>query len=155
VSFQDETTGQLIDLNGASNYSYDSNGTVSSPEVRFFTLTVSSIPQNAPSVPTGLVSRIGIFHRSYFNSILSHSIILQWKANSETDLAGYNVWRSKSSKNGYVRLNAAPFLKSLFTDNQVKTGTTYYYVVTAVGKNGCESGFSQEAVGTAGHPTRR
>ena len=155
VSLQDQTTGQSIDLNSASSYSYGSTGTVSSPEVRFFTLTVNSIPQNAPTVPTGLVSRMGNFHRSYFNSVLSHTILLQWKANSETDLAGYNVWRSQSSKNGYVRLNSVPFLRSLFLDKQVKTGTTYYYVVTAVGKNGCESGFSQETAATAGRSTLR
>jgi hypothetical protein len=157
VSFQDQTTGQLIDLNGSSSYSYSSNGTISSPEVRFFTLTVSRIPQNVPSVPTGLVSSSGVLHFPGIHNIRLpfHYIRLQWKADNPTNLAGYSIWRSMIKGSGYVRLNAVPFLENLYLDKQVKTGTTYYYVVTAVGTNGCESGFSQETGATAGRSSLR
>jgi hypothetical protein len=157
VSLQDQTTGQMIDLNGAPSYSYSSNGTISSPEVRFFTLTVSSISQNIPSVPTGLVSSGGVFHFPGFHYIRLpfHFIRLQWNADNPTNLAGYSIWRSTSTGSGYVRLNAVPFLGNGYLDKQVKTGITYYYVITAVGKNGCESGFSQETVATAGQPNLR
>jgi len=156
VSFQDQTTGQVIDLNGSSSYSYSSIGTVGSPEVRFFTLTVNSIPQYVPSVPTGLVSRDGVSHYpgSHYIRLPFHYIRLQWKADSPANFAGYNIWRSTSNGSGYVRLNATPFLRNLYLDKQIKTGTTYYYVVTALGTNGCESGFSQQTAATAGHPTR-
>ena len=156
VSFQDQTTGQAIDLNGSSSYSYSSIGTVGSPEVRIFTLTVNSIPQNVPSVPTGLVSRDGVSHYpgSHYIRLPFHYIRLQWKADSPANFAGYNIWRSTSNGSGYVRLNATPFLRNLYLDKQIKTGTTYYYVVTALGTNGCESGFSQQTAATAGHPTR-
>jgi len=157
VSLQDQTTGRLIDLNGAPNYSYTSNGTISSPEVRFFTLTVSSIPQNVPSVPTGLVSSGSVFHFPGFHNIRFpfHYIRLQWKADNSTNFAGYNIWRSTSNGSGYIRLNAVPFLSNWYLDKQVETGTTYYYVVTAVGTNGCESGFSNETMVTAGRATLR
>ncbi|MBI3597834.1 MAG: hypothetical protein HY203_11855 [Nitrospirae bacterium] len=150
VSLQDQTTGQWIDLNAASSYSYSSNGTVSSPEIRFFTLTVSSIPQNAPAIPTGLVSRSGSFNHSFF-----HPILLLWKGNSETDLAGYNVWRSLSSGSGYVRLTRVPTVRNQYVDMRVAQGPVYHYVITAVGKNGCESGFSKETMARAGRPTPR
>jgi hypothetical protein len=150
VSFKDQTTGQSIDLNSTPGYTFSSNGTVGSPEVRFFTLTVTSIPQNAPSVPTGLVSSGGISQLPRF-----HFVRLAWKADNPTNLAGYNIWRSRSSGSGYVRLNAVPFLNNWYLDKQVKTGTTYYYVVTAMGTNGCESGYSKQTTATAGQPTLR
>jgi len=150
VSLKDQTTGQSIDLNSVHSYSYSSNGTVSSPEVRFFIFTVSSIPQNAPPVPTGLVSTGGI------SSLPGYYFIrLAWKADAPANLAGYNIYRSTSSRGGYVRLNAVPILNNWYLDKQVKTGTTYYYVVTAVGTNGCESGYSKQTTATAGQPTLR
>jgi hypothetical protein len=144
VSFQDQTTGQLIDLNAASSYSYTSNGTGSSPEIRLFTLTVNSIPQNTPSIPTGLRSRIRYlsFHR-YLN------VQLHWTANKSPSLAGYYVWRSTSIGGGYVRLNTVPTLSNWYVDKHLTAGTAYHYVVTAAGTNGCESSFSQETVATA------
>ncbi|MBI3811726.1 MAG: hypothetical protein HY283_05925 [Nitrospirae bacterium] len=138
VSFQDQTTGQLIDLNAASSYSYASNGTGGSPEIRLFTLTLNSISQNAPATPTGLESRS---RKSY--------IQLRWTANKSTDLAGYYVWRSTSIGGGYVRLNTVPTLDYKYLDQNVVAGTAYHYVVTSAGTNGCESSFSQETVATA------
>lgn len=138
VSFQDQTTGQLIDLNAASSYSYTSNGTGGSPETRFFTLTLNSIPQNAPSIPTELESR----SRKLY-------IQLRWTANNRTNLSGYYVWRSTSIGGGYVRLNTVPTFSNRYVDKHVTAGTAYHYVVTAAGTNGCESSFSQETVATA------
>lgn len=138
VSFQDQTTGQLIDLNAAPSYSYASNGTGGSPEIRFFILTLNSIPQNAPSMPTGIESKSG---KSF--------IQLRWTANNRTGLAGYYVWRSTSIGGGYVRLNTVPIPGLKYVDQNVAAGTAYHYVITSMGTNGCESSFSQETVATA------
>jgi hypothetical protein len=143
VSFQDQTTGQLIDLNAGSSYSYASNGTGGSPEIRYFTLTLNSIPQNAPAIPTGLESRS------------AHVIQLKWTANTDAGLAGYHVWRSLGSGSGYQRLTATPTTKNKYLDTQVTAGIAYHYVVTAMGTNGCESGFSNETVATAGRASLR
>lgn len=61
------------------------------------------------------------------------SITLAWTANTEADLRGYNVYRSTTSPvvQG-APLNSAPLTTTGFVDSAVSTGTTYYYVVTAV-----------------------
>ena len=137
IRFQDQTSGQTINL-GGSPYSYASSGTAGSPETRYFVLTVESVVQNAPSVPDGLISRRR-----------KEGIRLRWTANSEADLGGYHVWRSLVSGGGYERLTTAPVLENRYADQATATGMTYYYVVTAMGANGCESGFSQQTVAIA------
>jgi hypothetical protein len=138
VSFEDQTTGQLIDLNAASTYSFDSTGNSGVPEIRLITLTVNRLPQNAPPPPSEVMirSRKG-------------SIQLGWTANRKIDLAGYNVWRSTSNGGEYVRLTSTPIRHNRYADQQTTAGMTYYYVVTALGGNSCESGFSQQTAATA------
>src|SRR5919204_644470 len=63
---------------------------------------------------------------------------LAWSANTEPDLAGYNVYRStslpvplSSPVNGSTKLTTPAFL-----DTGLTNGTTYYYVVEAVDTSG-------------------
>lgn len=74
----------------------------------------------------------------------SHTAKLTWNASgSGKTVAGYNVYRSTTSGSGYQRL---AFTNQLtFTDATVVSGTTYYYVVTAVTAYGTESSYSTEA----------
>jgi fibronectin type 3 domain-containing protein len=71
-----------------------------------------------------------------------------WNANSEADLAGYNIYRSTTHGSGYVKINTAPIPKSAtptFVDNiNGSVQATYYYVVTAIDTSGNESGHSNE-----------
>lgn len=69
---------------------------------------------------------------------------LTWNANTETDLAGYNVYRSETSGSGYVKINGSLATSSTYTDNSVTEAITYYYVVTAVDTSSNESGNSNE-----------
>ena len=74
---------------------------------------------------------------------VQYSVDLSWNP-STSAVAGYNVYRGSQSGGPYQILN--PGLQSLaFTDSNVQSGTTYYYVVTAVDANGIESAFSDEA----------
>jgi len=74
---------------------------------------------------------------------VQHGVDVSWTASTST-VAGYNVYRSSQSGGPYQILNAT--LQSLtFTDSTVQSGTTYYYVVTAVDGSGVESVFSNEA----------
>ena len=74
---------------------------------------------------------------------VQHSVDVSWTASTST-VAGYNVYRGSQSGGPYSILNST--LQSLtFTDSTVQSGTTYYYVVTAVDGNGVESIFSNEA----------
>ncbi len=72
---------------------------------------------------------------------------LTWTANSEPDLAGYNVYRSAVSGGSVTKLNSAPVTGTTYDDAPPGTGT-FYYVVTAVDTSGNESAPSAEVAGT-------
>jgi rhamnogalacturonan endolyase len=76
------------------------------------------------------------------------TVSLDWNDNSESDLDGYNMYRSTASGSGYSRLNGSLLSSSNYTDNSVTNGTTYYYVVTAVDKSSNESNYSSEVSAT-------
>ncbi|MBN1186266.1 MAG: T9SS type A sorting domain-containing protein [Bacteroidales bacterium] len=85
------------------------------------------------------------------------SVSLNWDDNSESDLAGYNIYRSATSGSGYSKINGSLVAVSEYTDNSVINGTTYYFVVTAVDYSGNESANSMEVsatpAGGGGDPT--
>lgn len=66
--------------------------------------------------------------------------LVQWNANSESDLAGYSVYRGLSAGGPFTKLNG-PLLTTLsYTDNAIPTGaTTVFYRVSASDVNGNES----------------
>jgi uncharacterized membrane protein len=72
---------------------------------------------------------------------IQHSVAITW---SDTDLgiAGYNVYRPTASPGNYVKLNSSLVTTMSYTDATVQSGTTYYYVITAVDSSGVESAFS-------------
>jgi hypothetical protein len=72
------------------------------------------------------------------------TVTLAWNDSNEGDLAGYYVYRSKTSGSGYTRLTSSLLTGSRYEDVNVPPGTTCYYVVTAVDQNSNESGYSNE-----------
>ena len=90
-----------------------------------------------PAAPTGLGASAG-----------DGTVSLNWNDNNESDLAGYNIYRSTTPGSGYGKLNASLLTSSDYTDNSVTNGTTYYYVVTAVDANANESVYSDQASAT-------
>jgi len=72
-----------------------------------------------------------------------HSVRLNW-GRSATKVAGYNVYRSQISGRQYARLNSVLDRDTTFTDGTVQSGQIYYYVTTAVGRDGIESTFSNQ-----------
>ncbi|MHC5155313.1 MAG: fibronectin type III domain-containing protein [Planctomycetota bacterium] len=85
-----------------------------------------------PTAPSGLAAAKGI-----------QLIILNWADNQEGDLAGYNVYRSFTSGGGYDLLDS-DIGDSGYLDDTAVSGTTYYYVVTAVDTSFNESAYSSE-----------
>ena len=69
---------------------------------------------------------------------------LNWTANSESDLAGYNVYRSQTSGSDYVQVNISLVTQNAYQDSGLTNGVTYYYVVTAVDESDNESQYSEE-----------
>jgi hypothetical protein len=70
-----------------------------------------------------------------------HKVTLTWAASS-TSGAGYNVYRGAISGGPYALL-ASGMASTSYTDTNVQSGTTYYYVTTAVDSAG-ESAYSNE-----------
>jgi fibronectin type 3 domain-containing protein len=100
-----------------------------------FTWTVTPLP---PAAPQGLTAVAG-----------DGSVSLNWTANSEPDLAGYNVYRSTSSPvQTTTPLNGTLLTSPNYADNNVVNYTTYYYVVKAVDTSGAASPPSNEASAT-------
>ncbi len=81
-------------------------------------------------------------------------IDLTWDASAASDLAGYLVYRSVESGQGYERLTPEVLRALSFADVNAKAGTRYYYVVTAVDAEGNESAFSAEVSATPLLPER-
>jgi fibronectin type 3 domain-containing protein len=83
----------------------------------------------SPAVPTG-VTAVG----------RSVGVVLEWSANTEPDIAGYNVYRSGSPEGAYVKLNESGVLTTpAYSDTSAPSGTVSYYRITAVDEAGNES----------------
>jgi hypothetical protein len=74
----------------------------------------------------------------------SHTVALTW-TDSGSSISGYNVYRTKTSGSGYVKVNGSLIGTQNYTDSTVQNATTYFYVTTAVNGSGVESAFSNEA----------
>lgn len=95
-----------------------------------------------PVAPTGLGATPG-----------NATVSLDWADNDESDLDGYNIYRSTTSGGPYTtKLNGALLGPSAYVDNSALNGTTYYYVVTAVDTTGNESAKSAQVLATPNAP---
>jgi fibronectin type 3 domain-containing protein len=80
------------------------------------------------------------------------SIDLSWRANTDTDLAGYAVYR-REGDGPWQRISPAePVVGPGFHDAHVRPGQAYRYAVTALDQAGHESAPSAEAEETAPQP---
>ncbi len=73
-----------------------------------------------------------------------HSVSLSWNA-STSQVDGYNVYRGTASGGPYTKLNSSLLSGLAFTDSNVQSAATYFYVATAVDSNNVESGYSNLA----------
>ncbi len=82
-------------------------------------------------------------------SYKSTSLKVSWKKVS--DAYGYRVKRS-TSKNGTYKVIKTVKSKNTttYTDNSVKTGTTYYYKVETIAKNNGSTGYSGDSAAVSG-----
>lgn len=94
--------------------------------------TSTTIENEAPAAPTGLGATAG-----------NMQIVLSWDANSDSDLAGYNLYRRQNAGD-YAKINSSLLTQTSYTDSGLTNGETYYYVVKAVDSEGLESEASNE-----------
>lgn len=73
---------------------------------------------------------------------MASHIDLSWAINPETDLAGYNVYRSEHAEASGTRLNSQLLPTPAFRDMNAVPGRSYFYRVTAVDRTGNESAAS-------------
>jgi len=74
-----------------------------------------------------------------------HIVDLSWNLSTSPNITGYNVYRGTSYAGPYSKINSGGLVaSSLYTDSNVSSGYTYYYVVTAVDSSGAESGYSNQ-----------
>jgi predicted small lipoprotein YifL len=89
-----------------------------------------------PAAPSGL--------QAVYSAMPQNSFIdLTWTANTEPDLAGYNVYRHSGS-GPPVKINSELVKTPRFPDPNIQRGMKYFYAVTAVDLRGNESGKSEE-----------
>ena len=93
----------------------------------------------APAAPTALTA-----------IPYSGGVLLSWTANTELDLAGYNIYRSTSPSVPLVSpINGGTlYTGTTYNDAGLVNGTTYYYVITAVDASANPSAASNEVNAT-------
>lgn len=72
----------------------------------------------------------------------AHSVTLNWQASSSSGVTAYDVYRSTVSGGYYGLLGNTSRLT--YKDTAVQSGTTYYYVVTALNGAGTQSRYSNQ-----------
>lgn len=100
-------------------------------------LEVTPRDRFAPAAPTGLVATA-----TGASSATAAHVDLSWAISSESDLQGYNVYRSESEDGTVAKLNTTALLTPAFRDDSVEAGKKYFYHVTAIDRAGNESAAS-------------
>jgi hypothetical protein len=99
------------------------------------TITVAAAGATTKTLPLTLVVN---------PTVTSSSAMLTWNANSESDLAGYKIYRATATGAYGVPLAIVPTGTSGYVANGLQIGTTYFFVITAYDNSGNESAFSSE-----------
>jgi len=110
-------------------------------------LRVEALDVFPPEVPTGLaaVATSG-------ESGSAPSVDLSWQPVTDSNLAGYIVYRREGDA-GWQRISpAGPLVPPAFSDARVQPGHTYQYAVSSIGQNGQESPRSAETEETVPNP---
>lgn len=141
-------TGAVFTLSGLSSGMTLSPGQQVSFQVSFQPTvtgtTTGSLSIASSSGPSALTMNLT------GSGALQHSVTLSW--NPSTNVAGYNVYRGTVSGGPYSLVNPSLNPSTTYTDATVQSGTTYFYVATAVDGSGSESSYSNEASAVIPNP---
>jgi hypothetical protein len=129
---------------------------VTIPAGQSSTFTVTFTPQSSGAASASLSFSSNASNSPAVQSLTGtgatqtqHTVDLTWTASA--DAVGYNIYRGTVSGGPYTIINSSLDATTAYTDSTVTSGTTYYYVATAVNSSSEESGYSNQA--TAVIPT--
>ncbi len=91
---------------------------------------------DAPAIPTNLIAKASLT-----------GIKLSWNHSPDADISHYNIYRSETAGEGYVKL--ADTVNNNYLDTDLTVGTTYYYVLTSEDFAQNVSAYSQEVSAVA------
>jgi hypothetical protein len=83
-------------------------------------------------------------------SFLNNVVNLQWKANDESDVAEYAIYRGTTPN--FNPAGTAPLAKvrtPMYQDAVAQSGVVYYYKISAIDRAGNESGYTAVSVVTS------
>ena len=81
---------------------------------------------------------------------VQHTVDLSWTASP--DVVGYNIYRGTVSGGPYTMINSSLDSTTSYSDSTVVSGTTYYYVATAVNTESQESAYSNQVTAIIPNP---
>ncbi|GAA3980634.1 hypothetical protein GCM10022210_34880 [Mucilaginibacter dorajii] len=90
----------------------------------------------APATPTNFVAKTN-----------AESVLLNWTASPDKDVAGYNIYRSGTAGGTYTTI-ARNITSTSFVDNTTTITGTYFYKIKAVDKSLNSSAYSNEVSAT-------
>lgn len=123
--------------NGTFAYVFGGSGLDAAPSNTIFEYSL------APAAPANLTAQPGP---------LEKQVTLTWQAppgNTYSILTGYKVYRSTTSGGPYTFVSTTSADVTTYVDSGLQSGTTYYYVVTAVNARRDEGPQSNQAAATA------
>ena len=123
--------------NGAQILQWDDTGTLDQ-QWRLIPASVTNYDFTAPAAPTAVIATA--------NPV---SVQLNWKTNSEADLASYTVLRSTTNGGPYV-IAARGLTNNTFTDKSANLRQNYYYVIKAVDRSLNASANSAQVIARPG-----
>jgi fibronectin type 3 domain-containing protein len=82
---------------------------------------------------------------------MQHTVGLTWSP-SASSVVGYNIYRGTATGGPYSKINSSSIVTASYSDATVKSGSTYFYVTTAVNSAGTESSKSNEVRATIPTP---
>jgi hypothetical protein len=104
-----------------------------------------------PAVPTGLAA-VATVSETGAGAGTETGVDLNWQPDTETDLAGYAVYRREGNGEWQRISPAQPLASPAFRDALTLPGHTYTYAVSAIDQGGHESARSAEAQETVPTP---
>jgi hypothetical protein len=155
-------SGAAVTVNSASSNSseFALSGIafpVTIPAGQSSTFTVTFTPQSSGAASASLSFSSNASNSPAVQSLTGtgatqtqHTVDLTWTASA--DAVGYNIYRGTVSGGPYTIINSSLDATTAYTDSTVTSGTTYYYVATAVNSSSEESGYSNQATAVIPNP---